>query len=92
MGGAVPKRWRSVWCMLCVIHVSARLCRRAACLCRTHMAIARLRSTYVTVCMPVHLYRSTALGAYAPWLPRDSSQADVLELAMNETEIRGPVA
>ena len=28
MGGAVPKRWRSVWCMLCAIHVSARLCRR----------------------------------------------------------------
>ena len=62
MGGAVPKRWRSVWCMLCVIHVWARLCRRAAYLCSTHMAIARLRSTYVTVCMPVHLYRSTALG------------------------------
>ena len=48
MGGAIPKRWRSVWCMWCVIHVSARLCRRAACLCRTHMAFARLRSTYVT--------------------------------------------
>ena len=22
MGGAVPKRWRSVWCMLCAMHVS----------------------------------------------------------------------
>ena len=77
MGGAVPKRWRSVWCMLCVIHVSARLCRRAACLCRTHMAIARLRSTYVTVCMPVHLYRSTALGAYAPWLPEGGEAAHI---------------
>ena len=22
MGGAVPKRWRSVWCMLCTLHVS----------------------------------------------------------------------
>ena len=44
MGGAVPKRWRSVWCMLCVIHVSGRLCRRAVCLCRTHMAFARLAS------------------------------------------------
>ena len=22
MGGAVPKRWRPIWCMLCALHVS----------------------------------------------------------------------
>ena len=30
------KRWRSVFCMLCDLHVSARLCRRAAYLCCIH--------------------------------------------------------
>ena len=44
MGGAVPKRWRSVWCMLGVIHVSERLCRRVAYLYSTNTAFARLKS------------------------------------------------
>ena len=89
MGGAVPKRWRSVWCMLCVIHVSARLCRRAACLCRTHMAIARLRSTYVTVCMPVHLYRSTALGGQELPGPPEGGEAAHTHTALDWPNTRG---
>ena len=46
MGGAVPKRWRvsSDYYMLCAIHVLARLCRRAAYLYSTHVALACLRS------------------------------------------------
>ena len=90
MGGAVPKRWRSVWCMLCVIHVSARLCRRAACLCRTHMAIARLRSTYVTVCMPVHLSRSTAQDGASglPW-PPEGGEAAHTHTALDWPNTRG---
>ena len=39
MGGAVPKRWRSVWCMLCAMHVWARLCRRAAYVCCLHRSL-----------------------------------------------------
>ena len=53
----------------------ARLCRRAEYLCSTYMAIAHLRSTYITVCMPVHLYQSTALDAFAPWLPEGGEAA-----------------
>ena len=76
--------------MFCVIHVSARLCRRAACLCRTHMAIARLRSTYVTVCMPVHLYRSTAQGGASglPW-PPEGGEAAHTHTALDWPNTRG---
>ena len=59
MGRAVPKRWRSVCCMLCPMRVLACLRRRAEYLCSTHMAIARLRSMRAR---PRHTCLSTFTG------------------------------
>jgi hypothetical protein len=44
MGGAVPKRWRSVWCILRAIHVSAAFAGEPRISNSTHTALARLES------------------------------------------------